>query len=106
MIPATAMSTSRMTRTMAVAGLNIHTMADHGSVKKNDEAPAERGPHLHEGEFRTVGRAGRLSVHTLDERALGMTLLPACVSIIGHPEWLLEQFIVQIPDPARMPSLR
>lgn len=36
----------------------------------------------------TVGRAGRLSVHTLDERALGMrgrkSLLPACTVIIGH----------------------
>jgi hypothetical protein len=45
----------------------------------------------------TVGRAGRLSVHTLDERALGMrgtvTLLPACAVIIGHSEWLLEMFL-------------
>jgi hypothetical protein len=47
----------------------------------------------------TVGRAGRLSVHTLDERALGMrgtvTLLPACAVIIGHSEWLLEMFLYQ-----------
>jgi hypothetical protein len=61
-----------MTRTTAVAGLNTHTMAHQNCPTKKDEAPARRGPHLHEGEFRTVGRAGRLSVHTLDERALGM----------------------------------
>jgi hypothetical protein len=36
-----------MTRTMAVAGLNDHTMADDAPVPESDEAPAERGPHLH-----------------------------------------------------------
>jgi hypothetical protein len=47
MMPATAMRSRRMIRTTAVAGLNVHTMADHDCVSKNDEAPAERGPHLH-----------------------------------------------------------
>ncbi len=37
------------------------------------EAPVLRRPRLHEaGVPVTVGRAGRLSVHTLDERAHGM----------------------------------
>jgi len=77
MIPAMAMMTRRITRTMAVAGRTCSTMADRGvesesAPDESDGAPAERGPHLHEGGLRTVGRAGRLSVHTLDERALGM----------------------------------
>lgn len=77
MIPAMAMMTRRITRTMAVAGRTFSTMADRGveSEKPGTKVmgpPPERGPHLHEGELRTVGRAGRLSVHTLDERALGM----------------------------------
>gem|GEM_PF-4085793 len=73
MMPAAAMSSRRMTRTTAVAGLNPHTMADHDRALKNDEAPTRGGGLICTiGEFRTVGRAGRLSVHTLDERALGM----------------------------------
>ena len=57
----------------------------------------------------TVGRAGRLSVHTLDERALGVReteFPPSCMSpIIGHGEWYLEFFESQIPDPDRVSSL-
>ncbi len=47
MTPATAMSTNKMTRTMAVAGLNSTTMADPIARAEKDEAPARRGPHLH-----------------------------------------------------------
>ena len=40
----------------------------------------------------TVGRAGRLSVHTWDERALGMreTEYPPSPLVIDHGEWSLE----------------
>jgi len=53
MIPAMAMMTRRITRTMAVAGRTCSTMADHRieaeCPDESDGAPAERGPHLHEG---------------------------------------------------------
>ena len=89
MIPAMAMITRRITRTMAVAGRTGSTMADRrfkseSAPDESDGAPAQGGPHLHEGEFRTVGRAGRLSVHTLDARALGMRGTvdpPSCMQV-------------------------
>ena len=72
MMPAAAMRSRRMTSTTAVAGLNAYTMADHDSLSKMMRPPLSGASSTHEGGFRTVGRAGRLSVHTLDERALGM----------------------------------
>ena len=63
-------------------------------TQKDVGAPINEGPDYMKKGSVTVGRAGRLSVHTLDERALGMrerlTLLPACETIIGHGEWLVE----------------
>ena len=66
MIPAMAIKARRITRTMAVAGRTERR------GYKLVEAPANGGlDYMKEGSV-TVGRAGRLSVHTWDERALGM----------------------------------
>jgi hypothetical protein len=67
MIPATAIRTSRITMTMAVAGRKRGP-----NLPKNVGAPINGGPDYMKKGSVTVGRAGRLSVHTWDERALGM----------------------------------
>lgn len=67
MIPATAMMTSKITMTMAVAGRK-----GAGIYPINVRAPINGGPDYMKKGSVTVGRAGRLSVHTWDERALGM----------------------------------
>ena len=43
MMPATAMRSSRMTRTTAVAGLNAPTMADHDRTMKKMRPPRGGG---------------------------------------------------------------
>lgn len=84
MIPATAIRPSKTRIMTAVAG---RTAAMVG--RKNAGAPLGGPGYMKEG-LVTVGRAGRLSVHTLDERALGMRgtkpILPACTRDIGHGE--------------------
>ena len=54
------------------------------------EAPVNRGPDYMKKGSVTVGRAGRLSVHTSDERALGMRETespPSCMHrAIDHEE--------------------
>jgi hypothetical protein len=61
-----------------------------GIYRQNVGAPINGGPDYMKKGSVSVGRAGRLSVHTWDERALGMrerfTLLPACDLIIDHGE--------------------
>jgi hypothetical protein len=90
MTPATVMMTRRITRTIAVAGRTPETMAsgdefvesasgDTSMARSGVSSPRTwmRPPqsggliNMKEGAV-TVGRAGRLSVHTLDERAHGM----------------------------------
>lgn len=61
-----------------------------GAGYKHVEAPEIGGlDYMKEGSV-TVGRAGRLSVHTLDERALGVRetdVPPSCMpQDIGHGE--------------------
>ncbi len=83
MIPAPAMAASRMRITMAVAGrtglLIVSTCQTFsgsetgpGRPKKMSGPSKSRAPTACERTPVTVGRAGRLSVHTWDERALGM----------------------------------
>ena len=84
-----AMIANRMTMTIAVAGLTDgdRMTASHPSVKVvarheharvhgqgdgNLSRPPEGGLDYMKEDSVTVGRAGRLSVHALDERALGM----------------------------------
>ena len=84
MIPAIAMTARRMRITIAVAGLIGADRMSHPRLwptLEKPEAPNEGGlGYMKEGSV-TVGRAGRLSVHTLDERALGMrgTEPPSCM---------------------------
>ena len=112
MMPAMAMIPRRIRITTAVAGL-IATdgMPVTGSVEpRNVEAPSRGGLDYMKEVSVTVGRAGRLSVHTLDERALGMRgteniLLPACIAFIDHGEWSLEGFETHIRHPSRLSPL-
>ena len=56
-------------------------------ISKHVEAPVNGGlDYMKKGSV-TVGRAGRLSVHTLDERALGMreTAPPSCMHCAYRP---------------------
>lgn len=78
---------------MAVPGRNENrsysSIQPTGSARELVEAPTTWGPRLHEGESSvTVGRAGRLSVHTLDERAQGMRGTvhpPSCMRRVYRP---------------------
>ena len=82
MIPAMVISARRMSSTMAVAG-----RTGEGGYKLVG-APVNGGPdYMKEGSV-TVGRAGRLSVHTWDERALGMRgteFPPSCMPAHYRP---------------------
>jgi hypothetical protein len=60
-----------MMMTMAVAGRTGGRIYP-GARDVNVEAPINGGPDYMKKGSVTVGRAGRLSVHTWDERALGM----------------------------------
>ncbi len=85
---------------IAVAGLTCRgSYAGIGRTRSSGtpklvEAPVNRGPDYMKKGSVTVGRAGRLSVHTLDERALGMRETespPSCMHrAIDHEEWFLE----------------
>ncbi len=58
----------------------------------NVEAPQMRGPDYMKESSVTVGRAGRLSVHTLDERAHGMrgtVCPPSCMRTNYRPLWVV-----------------
>jgi len=82
MIPAMAIRASRTMMTMAVAG-----RTENGGYK-HVEAPANGGPDYMKEGSATVGRAGRLSVHTWDERALGMRVTevpPSCMPAHYRP---------------------
>ena len=58
---------------MAVAGLTYGgSYAGSARSPKLVEAPVKGGLDYMKEDSVTVGRAGRLSVHTLSERALGM----------------------------------
>lgn len=76
MTPAMVIRASRTMMTMAVAGRTCP------QAYKHVEAPETGGlNYMKEGSV-TVGRAGRLSVHTWDERALGMRVTespPSCM---------------------------
>ena len=96
MSPATAMRTRRIKMMIAVAGLTRRgSYAGIGRTRgsrapKLVEAPVNRGPDYMKKGSVTVGRAGRLSVHTSDERALGMRETespPSCMHrAIDHEE--------------------
>ena len=100
MSPATAMRTRRIKMMIAVAGLTCRRIVCRHRPNpwlrgsKLVEAPVNRGPDYMKKGSVTVGRAGRLSVHTLDERALGMRETespPSCMHpAIDHEEWFLE----------------
>jgi len=98
-MPATVITTRRITRTMAVAG-RTHARWHPDGDSWNPMAgtfpivisgirdrhawmrPPQGGGLINMKEIAvTVGRAGRLSVHTLDERAHGMrgTAVPSCM---------------------------
>ncbi len=76
MIPATAMSTSRTTMTIAVAGRKregmLSALSAHQVTREMMRPPTGGGLIYMKERAVSVGRAGRLSVHTLDERAHGM----------------------------------
>lgn len=83
---------------MAVAGRIGSRGYDRGvgsdaAQKQKCRGPQMRAPTYMCEDSVTVGRAGRLSVHTLDERARGMRetdILSTCSVFIGHGECLLE----------------
>jgi hypothetical protein len=89
MTPATAIRTRRMARTRAVAGRTAPTMASIvlalKMVSQMMRPPQCEGLIYMKESSVTVGRAGRLSVHTLDERAHGMRERLALTScMLGH----------------------
>jgi len=93
MMPAMAMVASSIRITMAVAGrtgddrmsvLNLNTLMTVESMSR----PPKGGLDYMKGDSVTVGRAGRLSVHTLSERALGMRETecpPSCMHCAYRP---------------------
>lgn len=82
---------------MAVAGRNggpiVSAPARLPKCKAiNVGAPQKRGPDYMKESSVTVGRAGRLSVHTLDERAHGMrgtVCPPSCMRTNYRPLWVV-----------------
>jgi hypothetical protein len=82
---------------MAVAGRNEGSIVSACARPPkcgptNVGAPQERGPDYMKESSVTVGRAGRLSVHTLDERAHGMRGTvgpPSCMRTNYRPLWVV-----------------
>ena len=72
---------------MGLAG--VHRMVGDGETPEACRGPHEGGLDYMKKVSVTVGRAGRLSVHTLDERALGMMETehpPSCMQRIYRPQ--------------------